>query len=49
MSNWSIEKLISQVDKETAQKLKETKVTILSKNGITRKWRENKEENRKIQ
>lgn len=47
MSNWSVEKLISHVDKEKAQKLKETKLTILSKNGITRKWRENKEENRK--
>ena len=46
MSNWSIEKIISHVDKETSQKLKETKINILRENGITRKWRENKEGNR---
>ena len=47
MSNWSVEKLISEVDKKTATKLKETKVKLLEDNGITRDWRENKEENRK--
>lgn len=47
MSNWSIEKLISGIDQETAKKLKETKVRLLEDNGITRKWKENKEENRR--
>ena len=46
MSNWSIEKLISDKDKETAKKLKETKIKLLEENGITRSWRDNKEKNR---
>ena len=47
MSNWSIEKLISHKDKETEKKLKDTKIKLLEENGITRSWRDNKEENRK--
>ena len=46
MSNWSIEKLIFEVDKETVNILKETKIKLLNENGITRNWRDNKNQNR---
>ena len=46
LSNWSIEKLIRQSTPAIADELKEHKTKLLEENGITRNWREKKEENR---
>lgn len=46
LSNWSIEKLIKETSPDVAETLKTQKTTLLNNNGIDRKWRANKEENR---
>lgn len=46
LSNWSIEKLIKETTPTVANELKEQKTKLLEENGITRNWREKKEENR---
>lgn len=48
LSNWSIEKIINERDEEYAKNLQKIKLEILEKNGITREWRKDKENNRKI-